>query len=138
MLGFCGELIYPEPESTSSALSLICKSWIYFFVDPIHLFLRLEWFRCYCLGNIQIVVQALWFTLGRTFPWNCFTHRPRTSYYDWRKIGKTRSWKWSRSNPCQLNTGHALRVSRTLDGSWDKRFQLISIVLALRRGLNIQ
>ena len=25
MYGFCGELVYPEPESTSTALNLICK-----------------------------------------------------------------------------------------------------------------
>ena len=26
LYGFCGELVYPEPESTSTAINLICKS----------------------------------------------------------------------------------------------------------------
>ena len=102
---FCGELVYPEPESTSTALNLMGKSKYIdrFRLDRIkwlntgNVCRRFEWSRSCCLGNIQSVVQAVWISLELCLSWNRFNREPDTFDIYWREIGKTRRWKWPRS-----------------------------------------
>lgn len=73
---FCGELVYPEPESTSTALNLMGKSKIK--LSKMNIFDRFEWPWSCCLGNIQSVVQAVWSDMELCFSWNRFNREPHT------------------------------------------------------------
>ena len=66
---FCGELVYPEPELTSTALNLMGKSSVKINKNVLR---RFKWPRSGCLGNIQSVVQAVWISLELCLSWNRF------------------------------------------------------------------
>ena len=68
MYGFCGELVYPEPESTSTAINLICKSSLNLSKN---LSAELKYFRG--LNGLGVIVLEIFKLLFKHFGivWSC-------------------------------------------------------------------
>ena len=57
---FCGELVYPEPESTSTALSLLCKSRISYYLIT-------KFIYCKGLNSLGVIILEIFELLFKHF-----------------------------------------------------------------------